>query len=159
MITIHAVLKHLPKSLSKLPTCKSYSQKALFTLGLILQTSKGTVFIFIHFLGSWFIHYLTPDFTPREGRGSSGRRRTPHTSNLSILSGTFWTIHRSWDLSIRRWTGSTFADLRNSLLRTWSWSFIPWTFRKNPLSAACTSNSTLSVNTYKSWTYFTWRLE
>jgi len=28
----------------------------LFTFGLVLQSLKGTVFIFIHFLGSWFIH-------------------------------------------------------------------------------------------------------
>ena len=51
-----------------------------------------------------------------------------------------WPNHRSWDLSVRR-SGSTFKVLRTSRLRTLSQTVTQWTYRKNPLSAASTSQT------------------
>ena len=64
-----------------------------------------------------------------------------------------WPNQRSWDLSIRR-SGSTFRAFRNSQLRILQpLRVTPRTPCKNPISAACTCDGTLSVITQDSWPY------
>jgi len=68
----------------------------------------------------------------------------PHQSFLWGSSHVSEPLYSRCDLSIRR-SGSPFRALRISPLRTLSRSITPWTLHKDPISAACTWDSTLSV--------------
>jgi len=66
-------------------------------------------------------------------------------TSRGCLANLYWGIQDTWpnqpcwDFSIRR-NGSTFVVLRIWQLRTLSRSVAPWTLRKNPVSAAWTSD-------------------
>ena len=70
--------------------------------------------------------------------------------NLSWAILETWSNHPAWIFRIRKF-GVTFRTLRISNLCFLSRSVIPWTLRKNPISAACSWESILLVVTRGSW--------
>ena len=132
-----------------------------FPLGRVAVATGGIE------IPQWFQKLLIAHLAPNQDGTKQGRRCNHAIWSLVEIYATFpWVqpagftspifpgasrcraIVAAWDLFIWRsdWTFKVF-EVHSCALRTLWWSVTSWTFRKNPISAACVWDSTLSVIT------------